>query len=105
MIQKTLIFLSLSIFYVGPVSSDERSFETRFQQIGKKLDEATSKGKELGADARRELEELKAAGEKAGRDAKNESQAKSQSWSNRFKSAFQELGVGIKNAWNKISED
>lgn len=101
------IFISLLITFVTSslAATESNTFEQRFQKLGKKLDQAKAKGEKIGQEAKQELQELKALSEDAGAKALEESSEARKDWKKRFSAALSELGVGMKNAWQKLKGD
>ena len=101
----TIIFLSVFFVTSSLAATEANTFEQSFQKIGKKLDQAKAKGKEIGQEAKQEFQEIKAKGEDAGEKALKESKEARTDWKKRLKGAFTELGVGMKSAWKKLTGD
>ena len=92
-----LIVIIFFIVSLDLFASDNQSFERNFQKIGKKIDQAAKKGKELGStigkEAKEGLQEVKETAQ----------EIKERPWKDRITSAFNDLGSGIKNAWASLT--
>jgi len=99
-----LILISFTLFSAR-ASTQENSFEKSFAQFGKKLDQAKSEGKKLGQDAKKEWQDIQTKTDKATDELAEKTEAKGRDWRARVKSAAEEFGAGVKNAWNKLKGD
>lgn len=89
----------LALFMMSlPALAEEPTFEKRLQQLGRKLDEAQARGQVLSEEAKRELRDLEARGRTLAEDTKESRER----WSARLMAAGREVGIGFKNAWEKL---
>lgn len=99
-----LILISFTLFSAR-AATQESTFEKSFAEFGRKLDQAKTEGKKLGQDAKKEWKEIQSKTDKATDDLAEKTEAKGRDWRARLKSAADELGAGVKNAWSKIKGD
>ena len=101
------VFLGvLCLFFISAqAATEENSFEKSLQSFGKKLDEAKAKGEKLGADVKKEWKQIQSKTDQATDQIADKTEAKGKDWSTRVKGAFNEFGVGVKNAWSKLKGD
>lgn len=96
-----LIFLfaaSASALNADNIKKDLEKVGQDFKQLGQDLKQTA---KTVGQEVKKASQEIHQDTKEVHQGVKNTSE----DWGQRFKSAFTELGVGIKNAWNKLTNN
>jgi molybdopterin converting factor small subunit len=109
----------LILTYVIPAMGDPpATFEQNYLRLQKKIEALKDKGEKVGEDTRKEIDALMVQMNHEHAQLKHELEVKNQQvnqkieetkkreedWSKRVGGAVQELGAGMKRAWNKLSK-